>query len=936
MTQSLLQSRRKRKCVDDEVQPTEIVLSSLFRYVQDLRSKRKRELDELSAGDTFEPVDLFELVSKGRSESVVRTSRGYVLKMSNSIKVGRSSDISRAPNGYSESKVGLASFPVAHVVCHRTLRVNHVNGKGGDDGFITAYVGDAQSSPHFMRYSGLTGACINCMSINNLVGQALTGVGVVERVQRYSFETNWSNGEVVQRGTGANYGQGKDDRQICTVAFSPFQILSTDGFLRPGFPYRKLIDYMYGRATEHLEIGADTNAILSRDWKTKIAAAIVPRGLENDGIFYTSLLEQLSKVLESKYEDEVKSALGSNQAPTFNFDWHDLKLDPSSIDGKTGSAFIVARIHLLVHSVAEAMKQTIDYSLELRVEDKRISSELFNQPKSVDAITDDFAVEAQNFANALTQSSALTSGSVALTLLNLNDAASQAGVASIFGALLGVWNIGVSFGSMTNVSRYRNRNEEMRRLIVDEKFPDILRNIFSLMSVEEQSDCPTKDNPFLNDDGIGGLVKKFVADARYYNEDDNKIKRFQAAYTDFENGRGSRSASSEFRRRLAGEFIPNDFHVNSYLQESLVDIYQAVDEMLELAQENKNACVPEARAIYQGLLDVRPQLKATVKLDHIYFGFIRRRPITETAIFAGLQFLLGPLLSFSSAQKTARLLRAVKKADKGDPAPPCLKRVERDLHELHHATQESRIAAMMFLSAFIVFWFSVFFSIIRLIEFIDAPGPGSSESSLSGINSIIAAASWAALGTLIGAVLASFHFLRKLKHLFSLSCLLSSSAKGSGVVHAVTLTQILLTLVRLVAVSLATVSLPWSIVIQTFVDEPNTTAPGLLAALSVITAIVATVFFFIVEFFIRYNLNPQLGETVVEPLKDRVMEIKQSFTKPSSEGIETRQRREMEAWDYTAREFVHQYRFDTVFAADRFGTIVQYIKGMGEDFQPEF
>lgn len=173
------------------------------------RDKNKCELSKLKPGDKFEPIDLFEIVSKSRAESVVRTSRGYVTKMSNSTKVGRLSDISRGPNGYSESKVGLASFPVAHVVCHRTLRLNRVHGKGGEDGFITAYVGDAQASPHFMRYSGLTGACINCMSINNLVGQALSGVGVVDRVQRYVFETNWSNGEVVQRGTGANYGQGK-------------------------------------------------------------------------------------------------------------------------------------------------------------------------------------------------------------------------------------------------------------------------------------------------------------------------------------------------------------------------------------------------------------------------------------------------------------------------------------------------------------------------------------------------------------------------------------------------------------------------------------------------------------------------------------------------------------------------------------------------------
>lgn len=106
----------------------------------------KRELGTLAAGDTFKPVDTFELVKKGSATSIVRNSRGYIATMSNNVKVGRCSDLARAPNGYKESFVALAAFPVAHGVSHRATRVNHVTGKGGDDGFMTCYVGDAQSS----------------------------------------------------------------------------------------------------------------------------------------------------------------------------------------------------------------------------------------------------------------------------------------------------------------------------------------------------------------------------------------------------------------------------------------------------------------------------------------------------------------------------------------------------------------------------------------------------------------------------------------------------------------------------------------------------------------------------------------------------------------------------------------------------------------------
>jgi hypothetical protein len=41
------------------------------------------------------------------------------------------------------------------------------------------------------------------------------------------------------------------------------------------------------------------------------------------------------------------------------------------------------------------------------------------------------------------------------------------------------------------------------------------------------------------------------------------------------------------------------------------------------------------------------------------------------------------------------------------------------------------------------------------------------------------------------------------------------------------------------------------------------------------------------------------------------------------------------SWEYTARMFLHQYRFDAVFAADRFGSILQYIQSGMEDYKPD-
>ena len=63
-----------------------------------------------------------------------------------------------------------------------------------------------------------------------------------------------------------------------------------------------------------------------------------------------------------------------------------------------------------------------------------------------------------------------------------------------------------------------------------------------------------------------------------------------------------------------------------------------------------------------------------------------------------------------------------------------------------------------------------------------------------------------------------------------------------------------------------------------------------------------------------------------EPFRERIENIKTAYTKTESVEIETTLKLEREAWEYTARQFLHEYRFDAVFAADRFGTILQHLQ----------
>ena len=182
-------------------------------------------LKSLPVGEAFTLEDgkgtRYEVLLKRMVGNILcRGVEGDLKELSPSTSVIRGGNLTRGPDGNAESKVALASFPVGHYVNHRTFHLNScVN--HSDSQFITTFIGDEQSTPHFMRYSGLTGACINAMLMNEFTERALEGKPFADRIRQYSAETNWTNGEVVQRGTGNNYGE--------------------DAFLRPGLRYRHMV-----------------------------------------------------------------------------------------------------------------------------------------------------------------------------------------------------------------------------------------------------------------------------------------------------------------------------------------------------------------------------------------------------------------------------------------------------------------------------------------------------------------------------------------------------------------------------------------------------------------------------------------------------------------------------------------------------------------------
>ena len=120
---------------------------------------------ELPLGES--PEERYEVVIKGATHVIVRNVEGFISKMPRSTKARREGNLTRGPDGNNESTVGTGYLP-----CRSLREPPDIASQRHRKGYVFAFIGDEQATPHFMRYSGLTGACINAMLFNNFIKQA--------------------------------------------------------------------------------------------------------------------------------------------------------------------------------------------------------------------------------------------------------------------------------------------------------------------------------------------------------------------------------------------------------------------------------------------------------------------------------------------------------------------------------------------------------------------------------------------------------------------------------------------------------------------------------------------------------------------------------------------------------------------------------------------
>jgi hypothetical protein len=136
--------------------------------------------------------------------------------------------------------------------------------------------------------------------------------------------------------------------------------------------------------------------------------------------------------------------------------------------------------------------------------------------------------------------------------------------------------------------------------------------------------------------------------------------------------------------------------------------------------------------------------------------------------------------------------------------------------------------------------------------------------------------------------------------------------------------QHIVSAMRCAAAAAAAIALPWNQAVARG-WYPDAIIAGWLSVGSAVLMIISVIFQWIVDYVIIYNLDAKLGEYVCKAFEIDIMQMRSEFGWPLNSTV-TRQEQEREAWEYTAKNFLHKYRFDAMLSANPFSSIFQYIK----------
>ncbi|CAJ1944605.1 unnamed protein product [Cylindrotheca closterium] len=891
------------------------------------------DVGELDVGDAFtlkeKPGERYEVVVKDDEFVFSRNANGHMTKMTLDRQVRRDSDLTRALDGVAESKIAVSVFTVGQFVNHRSARVNNEK-----DGYVYSFIGNEQATPHFMRADKLTGTAINAMLVNNFVRSAVENVPFVYRLEGYCVNTNTSNGQVVTSSIGSNH--------------------ASDGFLRLGFSFKEGVDYLHAKVVESMDIGQNMEDVLSPDWKAKFAAPLVPRGMETNKEFIDRLRRTVHKLALEKFIVELKKdkllatdtlmevilrrkAQLDRKSKGYDYERYWDKFLNEIEDQLTEAEFEeLEEYHCEVaKQVEHNVNAVVDFAKKESLYNERVRSEYFNQPKPVDAIINDGAMEAQLFPEAFITCAAIAALNLAFVLMPVERRGYN-----IFSACgLAVFNIILTGGIIVNAMRYKNKVEGLRIHFFHVKIKGIQRSVFALMDAKERSNLKLKNNPIASH--LEEIVKKFRADVAYYGKP--KPDEFMDAFEDFKKSINDPEAIQAFQRLLARHFIGDVYQDNAALRDSLVEMYLVCDDM-HYKFTNGPAIKKgssQAKALLKRLRLFSRRLEDSLQKGDIHLVILRLRRFVHWHAFSVVRAIYGLFCcSFAGSNiplspiqtETHGILKGALALSK-QYQKEFMRREIVDLRNLHYATRESDMASMILCTACVIHYASWFMFGVRFLEFFIRVGDLTVDLAYF---AFLLTAGWGLVISILP-VLKKFYLLWGVWWNLGGKKRTRSKEKGPALrkLRRLTLFQIFLVYLRFCAGSASGIALVWNVALRVFPEEISSDLIvlswiskreyGLFAAGGAIGLTLFVNFLSLIsDFVLQFGLSPRTAQFICEGYRKQ---IEKTFKRMDirKNDVESKLMQERRTWEYVAEEFCHKYRFDLVLSVDRFGAVYQYI-----------
>ena len=513
----------------------------------------------------------------------------------------------------------------------------------------------------------------------------------------------------------------------------------------------------------------------------------------------------------------------------------------------------------------------------------------------------------------------------------------------------------MAFATLVNVARYKNRNEDWRVMYLDQKYLPTLKAIYDCMSVKDRQMVTREQNPYYMD--LEALKKTIVAKVAYY--DFPAPAEFLEEYETLVNNLSSVEHVVKFQQKLTTKFLPETYSENSLLQYEFMPLYETVEQLRTSLVKLPPRRVESAAALFVRYAAFRPKLEASLQRGQIKWGYWKEKhpkhylPVAIGSYFINMLWparthrsgCLSLPVSVEEANGRANTWKPILtetkelvaefKALQEQVSEPALRRETVDVEALRCATSESYVSSYIILLASWTF-LSGFLFITANVALIADPQTWSVNLGRG--------ASWS-LGiiTPLAAILASYYlgreFLNQMRCDRALGVRLRKLKNRGDEVGASHLRHVMwiaffqqfTSLLRIASALAAGIALVWAWVFRErqflthkpdYVDmnHPLYVAVGAISGWGLAIILRA-----IIEYSILWSVDAKLGQYVCAGFNDELLDIQKSVS-TAQVMHKAKQVQDRTSWEYTARVFLKKYRFDTVFRANRLGSILQYIQ----------